>query len=663
MLVLTILQYLYFFFHCSGVLSGILGVAAAATIVTPAGVPLLVASLMLGTGATAAQTGTEVSEKYFSEPNQFANRVLALHGIALRILSNVNTLRDVVHDDYMRMGGERGPEGPLSHGTLAAPKTLTESKVLAGVTTGRLVAGSAELFVPEGLAVARGARQFSRAGTGALRSLRFARFAGGALAAATIVLEAHTMASTVQAIQEGSPCEKAELLKKIQQDIPKFSGSVDLDEELSSYLLYIQDRGFEQDEITRLISQVSSDDVDGSKEDEKGQDAAGVTAEEPSKRLFSGALLKSVQDKFEKTILLSDYEPSPEPCSKEVASGELVSKQQGEAVAAQEPTNRLFSGALLKSVQEKFEETLLFKEESLPEPDSKEESPKEPVMTQKRDETTTVASSGIFSGTLVNKVRAMRKPQTKEEDVSPQSGLFSNRFSEWTASEDVDSKAASASTSSLSERWNRRPRLFAGSASSATSSLSQQWKDRPRLFAPAEATNTTMKEKEETGSASSLSTSKNSRESENNTAAKNDAQVCTPDKKERVEVQQPHQSPTREQEQEQETNEAGNVPGPPIAPNPETDKAQSATHEKAATPTEKMEDNSENDNQEISIIDSVASVIETQTADTATPTAADSLEENDEDDNESWDVVDEGDTLAKATANIGSSLFESGIQE
>jgi hypothetical protein len=42
-----------------GVLSGVLGVATAATILTPVGPPLLIASFLFGGSATAVQMSTE----------------------------------------------------------------------------------------------------------------------------------------------------------------------------------------------------------------------------------------------------------------------------------------------------------------------------------------------------------------------------------------------------------------------------------------------------------------------------------------------------------------------------------------------------------------------------------------------------------------------------
>mmetsp|Transcript_21704 Transcript_21704/g.60290 ORF Transcript_21704/g.60290 Transcript_21704/m.60290 type:complete len:300 (-) Transcript_21704:33-932(-) len=99
-----------------GIVSGILGVAAAATIVTPAGVPLLIVSLLLGGAATGAQTGTEVHSKFFSEPKQLANRIMALHGMALSILNLVRVLRDVVTQDHVQLNAWQGEEEPEVYG-------------------------------------------------------------------------------------------------------------------------------------------------------------------------------------------------------------------------------------------------------------------------------------------------------------------------------------------------------------------------------------------------------------------------------------------------------------------------------------------------------------------------------------------------------------------
>ena len=100
------------------------------------------------------------------------------------------------------------------------------------MTGTRFAVGGAEIIgLSETAALAQSTRMFSGSGTAALRALRFARFAGGALAAATLVLEAKSMAKAVQSIREGSPCEKADALKKIKQELPNLPTTTNLDKE------------------------------------------------------------------------------------------------------------------------------------------------------------------------------------------------------------------------------------------------------------------------------------------------------------------------------------------------------------------------------------------------------------------------------------------------
>ena len=64
----------------TGMVSGGLGVAAAATIFTPVGPPLLLASILFGGGATAVDAASE-AVNYRSEPNKMADRILTLNSI------------------------------------------------------------------------------------------------------------------------------------------------------------------------------------------------------------------------------------------------------------------------------------------------------------------------------------------------------------------------------------------------------------------------------------------------------------------------------------------------------------------------------------------------------------------------------------------------------
>lgn len=265
-----------------GVLSGVLGIAAAASILTPAGPPLLIASLFFGGGATTVQTGTEAIN-YFSEPRKLADRIIALHGMALSILRVTSTLRDAMLRDHIRTdvyeaepcpadltnqvkesleknknavvmgsnfgrsltlgaglaGAEAGAMGAVAAGEVAAVSAAGASAAGASSAVGATAATAASTA---GAAGARSATAISRAGTAAARTVRFARFAGGALSAAVLVMEANAIQSTVKSIKEGSPCDKAERLRNVIEEIGEFPSTSDLDDECQAYLTALANR-------------------------------------------------------------------------------------------------------------------------------------------------------------------------------------------------------------------------------------------------------------------------------------------------------------------------------------------------------------------------------------------------------------------------------------
>jgi hypothetical protein len=240
-----------------GVLSGVLGIAAAASILTPAGPPLLIASLFFGGGATTVQTGSEAMN-YFSEPRKLADRIIALHGMALSILRVTSTLRDAMLRDHIRTDVylAEPTETPLkeqvqekiekNRTAVLAGTNMGRSVALGGVagvevagagTASAVAAGAAtEMGAVAGATGARSATAFSRAGTAAARTVRFARFAGGALSAAVLVMEANAIQATLKSIHDGSPCDKASALRRVVQEVDDFPTTVELDDECQAYL-------------------------------------------------------------------------------------------------------------------------------------------------------------------------------------------------------------------------------------------------------------------------------------------------------------------------------------------------------------------------------------------------------------------------------------------
>jgi hypothetical protein len=244
-----------------GVLSGVLGIAAAASILTPAGAPLLIASLFFGGSATTIQTGTEAMN-YFSEPRKLADKIIALHGMALSILRVTSTLRDAMLRDHIRTDAyevvpitlkdqvqekiEKNRAAVLAGSNVGrgvALGSFASAEAGAGVAAGTAVAtaeigatAGATSAATAGATGARSAAAFSRSATAAARTVRFARFAGGALSAAVLVMEANAIQSTLKSIHDGSPCEKAERLRKVAREIDDFPTSDELDAECQAYL-------------------------------------------------------------------------------------------------------------------------------------------------------------------------------------------------------------------------------------------------------------------------------------------------------------------------------------------------------------------------------------------------------------------------------------------
>eukprot|EP00539_Tryblionella_compressa_P001806 CAMPEP_0178735688 /NCGR_PEP_ID=MMETSP0744-20121128/2028_1 /TAXON_ID=913974 /ORGANISM="Nitzschia punctata, Strain CCMP561" /LENGTH=803 /DNA_ID=CAMNT_0020388087 /DNA_START=77 /DNA_END=2488 /DNA_ORIENTATION=+ len=241
-----------------GMFSGVLGIAAAASILTPAGPPLLIASLFFGGGATTVQTGSEAMN-HFSEPRKLADKIIALHGMALSILRVTSTLRDAMMRDHIRTDVYVAEPTPLKE-QVQEKIEKNRTAVLAGTNVGRSMALSGVAGVEAGAGAgvvaasaagveasagagavagatgARSATAFSRAGTAAARTVRFARFAGGALSAAVLVLEANAIQSTLKSIHDGNQCEKADTLHRVAMEIKDFPTSTELDEECQAYL-------------------------------------------------------------------------------------------------------------------------------------------------------------------------------------------------------------------------------------------------------------------------------------------------------------------------------------------------------------------------------------------------------------------------------------------
>jgi hypothetical protein len=88
--------------NSAGVMSGVAGVAAAAAFVTPAGPPLLIASLFFG---AAAQTTSSTSKmvNYYSTPNKMAFKIISLYNLCKSVLTVTTVLKDALLNDHINL--------------------------------------------------------------------------------------------------------------------------------------------------------------------------------------------------------------------------------------------------------------------------------------------------------------------------------------------------------------------------------------------------------------------------------------------------------------------------------------------------------------------------------------------------------------------------------
>jgi hypothetical protein len=220
----------------------------------------------LGISATAVQTGTEVKNRYFSEPHHLAGNIIALDGMLKNILKVADTLRDAVARDKImtdRLNGESANSSLPE--TVAEVYSQNKGGLLAGMTAGRLGMAGMEVgqmatAAEAGTMGARNARFFSRTSSNLLRTARFARFAGGALSAFTLLLEAKCMNDTIQDIKAGNPCDKAKKLRSIKEGLEQIASTSDLDRECENYLEAMdkRDRRMTEQEAVRLLLETTA---------------------------------------------------------------------------------------------------------------------------------------------------------------------------------------------------------------------------------------------------------------------------------------------------------------------------------------------------------------------------------------------------------------------
>jgi hypothetical protein len=175
--------------------------SAACTIFTPVGPPLLLASILFGGGATAVNAGSE-AVNYRCEPNKMADRILTLHSI----ISSIANLP-------MAMEQDEKIEEEKRANLLKAERTQSRLHL-------------------------------TRVAMNGLKPLT-----SGALSAISIVTEARELKNTVDRIRAGNPCEKAERLVAIKEEVADLPKTEALSSQLWMIISRLQTREAEADEV------------------------------------------------------------------------------------------------------------------------------------------------------------------------------------------------------------------------------------------------------------------------------------------------------------------------------------------------------------------------------------------------------------------------------
>ena len=185
-----------------------------------------------------------------------AGNIIALHGMLKNILKVADLLRDVVARDTIVMEHLKDPsEDAAVKDKVAGVYQQNRSGVLAGLTTGRFGMAGMEMGQMAAAEGTGAARLFSRTSSNVLKTVRFVRFAGGAISAATLVIEAKCMNETIRAIKAGNPCDKANSLRRIKEEILHLPSTSCLDRECKNYIeaMNRRNRKMTEQEAIRLL--------------------------------------------------------------------------------------------------------------------------------------------------------------------------------------------------------------------------------------------------------------------------------------------------------------------------------------------------------------------------------------------------------------------------
>ena len=213
----------------SGIVSGVTGVIGCGALFFPpvavAGVPLLIASLVFGTGATTVSTGDAAVRQYFSEPNRLANKMFALQGMVVSLSRITDVLRiGLSIDSPLAVSCSRDDTNEFDDDKKEERKSPQNGSV-GKKDDGVIPTSSAKLLAATSKSpsrssvVGRSTRYLGRVCTTASSSISFIPIVGGVLSGASIYFEGKELKRTLSKISEGNPCAKAERVRLIKDQL------------------------------------------------------------------------------------------------------------------------------------------------------------------------------------------------------------------------------------------------------------------------------------------------------------------------------------------------------------------------------------------------------------------------------------------------------------
>jgi hypothetical protein len=238
----------------TGIVAGTLGFVGAATIVTPFGAPLILASVALSGGSLVAAGGNAVVN-YFDEANNFADKIIAYtemlfsilqaaHNLRIRIMSKQNHDPDNLSlkakstiqieetntaETFFKSISLAGTEKANTSADMANLGVATKMTTTTTTTTGLMTGASVQTSLTTAAAGSTATTAASSSSELLSTVADMTPIIGTAFSVATMALDAHIATGTWKKIRAGNPCEKAVTLRTILKNLDSLPSTSDLD--------------------------------------------------------------------------------------------------------------------------------------------------------------------------------------------------------------------------------------------------------------------------------------------------------------------------------------------------------------------------------------------------------------------------------------------------